>query len=345
MVTEANTRRKWVRWVVPIVTLVLIAIFARKVDWGRAWEAIVHADPLLLGVAALANLASLVVKGVRWSLFLNAAGISGVAYAVRATFAGAALNNVVVANGGDAARVAAVARQSGVSSAAVLATLAVDKLCDLVAYAVLFVAAAFLLPLPPELARWRTPGLLVLAGIVVIVAFLVWRTPDPASSSTRAAHAAEHVTPLQRARAYWHRLAATTAHIATVPRLAIAMTLAFVAWAGQWATFHYAAHAASFPTTPADSLLALLAVNASFLVRLTPGNVGVFQLLYALAATSTGLDKNSAVAVAFLISIIQYVPITSIGLLLARSLTGGSRTYIAAADAPPTADAKRHAAH
>ena len=66
---------------------------------------------------------------------------------------------------------------------------------------------------------------------------------------------------------------------------------------------------------------ALLVVNASFAVRLTPGNVGVFQLLYALAATSTGLDKDSAVAVAFLISLIQYIPVTLIGLLLARSLT------------------------
>ena len=125
---------------------------------------------------------------------------------------------------------------------------------------------------------------------------------------------------LSRARDYWHRLSTTSAELATAPRLAAAVALAFVAWAGQWATFHYAAHAASFLTSPADSLLALLVVNASFLVRLTPGNVGVFQLLYALAATSTGLDKDSAVAVAFLISIIQYIPVTLIGLVLARSL-------------------------
>src|SRR4029434_2018380 len=90
-------------------------------------------------------------------------------------------------------------------------------------------------------------------------------------------------------------------------------------------TFHYAAHAAAFPTTAADSLLALLVVNASFAVRLTPGNVGVFQVLYALTATSTGLDTDSAVAVAFLISLIQYIPVTLIGLLLARSLTTGAR--------------------
>ena len=81
-------------------------------------------------------------------------------------------------------------------------------------------------------------------------------------------------------------------------------------------------------------MLALLAVNASFLVRLTPGNVGVFQLLYALAATSTGLDKDSAVAVAFLIQLIQYIPVTIVGLLLAPSLAGG-KPAVAARRAKP----------
>ena len=64
-------------------------------------------------------------------------------------------------------------------------------------------------------------------------------------------------------------------------------------------------------------------MNASFLIRLTPGNVGVFQLLYTLAATSAGLDRDDAVAVAFLVQVIQYIPVTVIGLLLAPSLVRG----------------------
>jgi uncharacterized membrane protein YbhN (UPF0104 family) len=123
-----------------------------------------------------------------------------------------------------------------------------------------------------------------------------------------------------RARRYWRRLVATSASVTTRGRLASAILLSLIAWAGQWATYHYAAHAVAFATTPAESLLALLVVNASFIIRVTPGNVGVFQLLYALAVTSTGLDRDSAVAVAFLIQLVQYIPVTIIGLLLAPSL-------------------------
>jgi uncharacterized protein (TIRG00374 family) len=317
-VNDSGRKPRWLRWAVLAATLVLLALFARKVDWAQAWNAIAHADPTLLGIATLANLGTLVVKGIRWTLFLRAVGIDGTAQALRVTFVGHALNNVLIANGGDAVRVAAMARLHRVSSARVLATLAIDRICDLVSYAALFVVAAFALPLPPELARWRTPGILVLVAMGAIVAAVVLRSPRKPGREQRVE--AEKESLLSRARDYWHRLSATSAELATAPRLTAAVALAFLSWMGQWATFHYAAHAASFPTSPADSLLALLVVNASFLVRLTPGNVGVFQLLYALAATSTGLDKDSAVAVAFLISSIQYVPVTLIGLLLARSL-------------------------
>jgi uncharacterized membrane protein YbhN (UPF0104 family) len=320
---DERSSRRWLRWLLPVLTLALIGIFARTIDWRRAWSAIIQADPSLLAIATFANLASLVVKGIRWSLFLTPAGVTGIGQAVRGTLAGAALNNVLVANGGDAARVAAMARRGNVSSAAVLATLAVDRFCDLATYSALFVGAAFLIPLPPELARWRVPGFATLGALAGVTAVLVWRGSrrDSARDDDDAGPGA-----LPRAKQYWRRLVATSAAIVTGPRMVIAIVLSFAAWAGQWATFQYAAHATAFDTTASESLVALLVVNASFLVRLTPGNVGVFQLLYALAATSAGLDKNSAVAVAFLVQLIQYVPVTVIGLLLAPSLVkGGTR--------------------
>ena len=308
-----------------IATLALLAMAARNVEWARTWSAIAHANVGLVVAAALANLASILIKAIRWSLFLRAAGVPGVGLAVRATLAGTALNSLLIANGGDAARVAGVARSANVSSAVVLATLAVDRLSDLATYIALFVVSAFLLPLPPELARWRLPGVGLLIAVMLIGAGVIARrTREPPGA--RAPGGDREPALLTRVRDYWRRLIATSRTVSTPPRIAASLALALVAWAGQWATFHYAAHAASLASTPATSLLALLVVNASFLVRLTPGNVGVFQLLYTLAATSAGLDRDAAVAVAFLIAAIQYIPVMIIGLLLAPSLvTRGAR--------------------
>ena len=319
--TVSLTSRRWLHVAVALVTIALLAVFAHGVDWHRAWSAMTHASPAILTVAIVANLASLVVKGVRWSLFLNAAGASGMAAAIRATFAGAALNNVVVANGGDAARVAALARQRSTSSASVLATLVVDRACDLVSYLALLIIATLAPSVPPALAKWRLPGAIALAIGLLIAGVVTWRL-------RRASVAPPYRAEVQdsRVRRYWHQLASTTAAVSTPARLSVAIGLSFIAWTGQWATFHYAARAADFPASGATSLLALLLVNASFLIRLTPGNVGVFQVLYVFAGVAAGLDRNGAVAVAFLIQVIQYIPVTVIGLLLAPSLVRAPST-------------------
>jgi uncharacterized protein (TIRG00374 family) len=326
------------RRLLPFVTLALLAVFAFGIDWSQAWNAVVRADPVFLAVATIANLLSIGVKGIRWWLFLESIGVRGVGRAVRATLAGAALNNVVIANGGDAARVAGMARRGNVSSAAVLATLAVDRFCDLITYAVLFAVAALVLPLPQELAAWRVPGFVTLGVLATMAGLVVWRRSPSGDGRGIDASEARQDIAVSGFRGYLQRLIATSASVVTGPRIALAIVLSFAAWGGQWATFHYAARATAFPMSVGQSLLALLVVNASFAIRLTPGNVGVFQLLYALAAASAGLDKDRAVAVAFLVQLIQFVPITIIGLLFAPSLAKpGQRALvpIAAATAQP----------
>jgi len=321
-VTETGRpRRRWVQWALGIGTFGLLLIAARGVDWPRTWSAVASADPSLVIVATTANLASLLVKAVRWSIFLRATGVRSVSLAIRATFSGAAFNSLLVANGGDAVRVAAVARAANVSSATVLATAAIDRLCDLATYVMMFVAAAIGLPLPEELARWRYPGAIVATLLIGFGAALIWWNDRRAkNANTRLAR---EPTILSAGRAYWRRLTATSAMIVTPGRIAFGLALSLAAWAGQWATFHYAAHAASLSTTAGVSLLALIVVNASFLVRLTPGNIGVVQLLYAVAATASGLDRDHAVAVAFLISTIQYIPVIVVGLLVSPALLKG----------------------
>jgi uncharacterized membrane protein YbhN (UPF0104 family) len=52
-------------------------------------------------------------------------------------------------------------------------------------------------------------------------------------------------------------------------------------------------------------------------VRATPGNVGVFQLVYGVTAEALGLHRDSAVAVALLLQLLQNVPVTLLGVAIA----------------------------
>src|SRR5688572_15208657 len=93
---------KWGRILVTIAIVVGLIMFARTVNWRDTWTAIRQSNMWLLGLAALVNLVSLASKGVRWWIFLRPIGAPSLPLALKATFAGAGLNNVLVANGGEA---------------------------------------------------------------------------------------------------------------------------------------------------------------------------------------------------------------------------------------------------
>jgi uncharacterized membrane protein YbhN (UPF0104 family) len=116
-----------------------LVLFARKVNWSETWDHITQANRATLVAAAVVNLLSLVVKSLRWWVFLRPAGAPSLWLAVRATFAGAGLNNILVANGGEAARVVFVARAAHVQSAKILATLALERMFELIGYIILLV--------------------------------------------------------------------------------------------------------------------------------------------------------------------------------------------------------------
>src|SRR5256885_2282344 len=150
--------KKGIRWAVSAAILVFLILFARTIDWHAAWSSMRHASLPLLAAAIGVNILSVFLKGVRWWLFLRPIGIRSLPLAVRATVAGAGLNNVLVASGGDAARVVFVSRVSGTSSSTVLASMALEKLFDPIGFVVLLVFGVLAFDLPPQFERWEVPA-------------------------------------------------------------------------------------------------------------------------------------------------------------------------------------------
>ncbi len=305
-----------IRWILTAVILVFLVVFARTIDWTAAWESIRSASIPLLALAVVVNLLTVVIKGVRWWLFLKPAGSPSLPLALRATVAGAGLNNVLVANGGDAARVVFVSRSTGIPSSTVLATLALERLFDPVGFVILLVYGVIAFSLPPTLEKWRLPAEIAL---VVIAGLLVWlvmasRKAAPVDASTIRA---QPTSWWGKVKLFFSGFLASTRALTTGPRFVGALALSMLAWIGQIATFQYAANAAHVAMPLAGSLAALLAINLGLLIRATPGNVGFFQFVFALAVQPFGVQRNDAIAVSLLIQTLQILPVTLLGVALA----------------------------
>jgi uncharacterized protein (TIRG00374 family) len=295
-----------------VLILVMLVLFARKVNWHATWAGIRTASLPLLVVAAVLNIMSIVVKAVRWWVFLRPVGAPSFWLALKATFAGAGLNNVLVANGGEAARVVFVARSADVPSATVLATLALERLFELVGYVTMLSLAVTFLELPHTLERVKPFAIATLIGMFALLAWLI-RRPTVVAELAAPRAATWH----GRLRDYFARLGRTIGAVSSVPRFGAALVLSVVAWGLQVATYQVTANAAHFPLTLVGTIAALIAVNLGFALRATPGNVGLFQAAYAATAVAFGFDRDQAIAVAFLIQAQQILPVTLLGVALA----------------------------
>jgi uncharacterized protein (TIRG00374 family) len=313
-----------------LVIVVALVLFARKVDWAVTWQTIVAANMGVLVLAAVVNLLSLVFKGVRWWIFLRPVGATSFWMAQKATFAGAGLNNVLVANGGEAARVVFVARAAHVQSAKILATLALERMFEMIGYIVMLALAVSFLSLPPSLTEMRPFAWLALAGIAVL---LIWLLRRPELVEETAELTVEIETGWRaRWSSYFRQLGRTIGGLSTGPRFGVALLLSVLIWALQVWTYALTARAAHFDLPLVGTVAGLLAVNLGFAVRATPGNVGVFQTVYALTAAGFGMDKDQAIAVAFLIQTQQIIPVTLLGVALAPEFIFHRKRVVRAED-------------
>jgi uncharacterized protein (TIRG00374 family) len=308
--------KKGIRWAISAAILVFLILFARTIDWHAAWNSMRHASLPLLAAAIAVNILSVIIKAVRWWLFLRPAGITSLPLAIRATIAGAGLNNILVASGGDAARVVFVSRASGVPSSTVLATMALERLFDPIGFVFLLVFGVLVFQLPAQFEAWKTPAEILLVVIVMVLAFFVYATRrmKPEHVPERRAKAR---TLKERIRVYFVTFGRTAGRLATGPRFVAAIILSLASWACQLWTFELAAAAAHVDMPLAGSLACLLAINVGLILRATPGNVGFFQFAYALMAEQFGVPRDDAIAVSLLIQTLQILPMTLLGVAMA----------------------------
>ena len=308
--------KKGIRWAISAAILVFLILFARTIDWHAAWNSMRHASlPLLAGAIAV-NILSVIIKAIRWWLFLRPAGITSLPLAIRATIAGAGLNNILVASGGDAARVVFVSRATGVPSSTVLATMALERLFDPIGFVFLLVFGVLVFQLPAQFEAWKIPAEILLVVIVIVLAFFVYATRRMKPEHVPERRAKPR-TLKERIRVYFVMFGKTAGRLATGPRFVAAIVLSLASWACQLWTFELAAAAAHVNMPLAGSLACLLAINVGLILRATPGNVGFFQFAYALMAEQFGVPRDDAIAVSLLIQTLQILPMTLLGVAMA----------------------------
>lgn len=282
-----------------LASAVAIAIAARHVDWHAAIRVLGTASPSFVLAAVTVNGCSLVLRGGRWWIFLRAAGATSLGIAVRGAIVGAGFNNLLIANGGDAARAVLVSRESRVAATPVLATLALDRAFDPLCFVLLLFVATFTAPLPPAFRGAREiAAAAILVAVIGLAVLARGRTQEAGACSARG----------------WRRFVAAFAcqlrWLASGRRFAAALACSIAIWFLQLLEYAAVARALGIDLPFAGSVAAMVLINAGLVVRSTPGGIGYFQLAYAIAVSPFGIPTETAVATSLLIQLVEIVPVT-----------------------------------
>ncbi|MDX6494480.1 MAG: glycosyltransferase AglD [Gaiellales bacterium] len=234
----------------------------------------------LLGLAVLLHLTNLLLRATAWREILKAAvpghlvpwkGVTG------AYLAGAGMNGVLPARGGDVAKVVLVNRSvPGASCAVVASGLLVETLLDAVVGGALLTWAIWSGAVPTRLLEFRPPGG---SGVVVVIASVLIGAVVIAAGRARG-HAARLA----------HRLRQGVA-ILESPRayLRLVVLPQALGWMCRVASMYCFLHAFHVGGGLNHAALALVAGSVTSVMPLTPGGLGTQQalLMVLLAGVAT----------------------------------------------------------
>jgi uncharacterized membrane protein YbhN (UPF0104 family) len=300
---------------------VCLVLLLWNVDWARFWAALEGADYWWLIPAVATVGLDVWVKVLKWQMLLLPLGKVSRVNLLYSTTVGYLVNTVLPGRLGELARTYMLARIERVSAVAVLSTVALDRILDVVAVALLLAIVLPSTDLPPWVAQ---SGLLVGAGglgllvLCMLLAYPRWR-----ALLLRALAAAPGFPGKGLIEKWAEALClgmeglkggAALARIATATAAIWLMTVA-TAYLSQLA-FHIQA-----PIWAAALVVAV--TNLGMVVPSSPGYVGVYHYLVVLALSAFGVERELALGYAVVFHLAWLLPVCLVGVfgLWRRGLT------------------------
>jgi uncharacterized protein (TIRG00374 family) len=296
------------------VSGVFLWLAVRGADLGEVRTALADARlaPLALALAAFAAVYGAQAERWRRIAATRAVGLTGF---LEMVISSVACNNVLPGRVGDLLRAGWLARRSGMPSGRALATVVLDRTCDLVLLLVLLLATIF----EVTSATWSRRIALGSVVLVLAVGVVLVAARQYARRRARGRLASRNVL-----RRVLRDVVEGLAEPMGRRRLGAAILFSAVAWFAYAGAAICAGRSVGFHLGLVDALFVTAVLNLGAAIPSSPGFVGTYQWLGVVALGAAGIGKAQALAFAILLQAVWYVPTTLLGAgsLLAR----GART-------------------
>lgn len=304
-----------------MLSVALLAWVLRDVSLAAVWGELQRSNLWLFLASAVASTLIFPLRAVRWRIILEpvAPGLP-IAPLWRSIAIGGMVNNLIPARAGEIARAYALTRETPVPFASALASLAVDRLFDMVVLLGLGVVA-MLDPAFPRGARVAGQTLGHLAqGSVVLVVLLVGGLYLLAIFPSQLVRAfelfARKVSPAveERGKGALLRFSAGLSVLKSPGRFAAVFAWTIAHWLMNAFAFWLGFMAVGIHLGFAAALFLQLLIAIGVALPSAPGFFGVFEKLATVGLAIYGVSATAATSWAIGFHILSFIPITVIGI-------------------------------
>jgi uncharacterized protein (TIRG00374 family) len=295
----------WQAWIGSLLSVVCLIAVIRGLNWRIVWSTLQVANGYWLSLALVATLASIPARAIRWAVLLACPHLP-MDTLVSAILIGQAANYVAPIRVGELIRAYLVGRNTPLSAAQVLGSIAVEKAWDVLVLLLIAVALVTLVTLPAWFAA-SAVGMALGLGAGVLISLVALSKRDALTALVRRWMA--HL-PGRAAQQLPTRLDQLLNGLEVFRRpsvIVLAAGCSLLVWTLSAATTLGVMRALGVPSLPAGLfLLAVLMLGNS--VPSAPGAIGVVEGLTVVALGVFGIEYNAAFSVGIVLHAVSYIP-------------------------------------
>jgi glycosyltransferase 2 family protein len=298
-----------------LVSVASIVYLMQKVDFSAAFAAmgkINWAYPLLM---VAIYLTSFLVRTWRWQLMLSNFPDISFAKFFNSLIIGFAGNNLVPARGGEVIRMLYFSRETKVNKFTSMSSVLTEKILDGLALVMLLVLSIWLAGDQLAANDWLENTTYLVTAIFLggIAGLIVLRMVGMPLINWARAKEGVFAKMADIAEKILHATEFLKADFKSV----LVILFSLLVWTIEGVVFALGIMAFDLPVDPwIAGFLTLTVVNFGLLVPSSPGYVGVFQMLSAMALGLFGIADEPAIAVSLVVHACQFVPITTWGVII-----------------------------
>lgn len=324
-----------------VLSIALLWWTLRDVSLAAVWAELEKSNLFLFLLSAVASTLIFPLRAIRWKIILEPVepGLS-LGPLWRAIAIGGMVNNLVPARAGEIARAYALTKETPVSFPSSLASLAVDRLFDMVVLLGLGLVAV----LDPSFPRGatvagRSVGDLAQGSIILLVVLMagLYMLAIFPSQLVRAYELfARRVSPAveEKGKRALLRFSEGLSVLKSPKRFAAVLLWTIAHWLMNALSFWFAFRAVGIELGFAPALFLQLLIGLGVALPSAPGFFGVFEKLATVGLAIYGIAATAATSWAIGFHILSFIPVTVIGIYYFSRLGLSFRELSSQAESP-----------